>query len=159
MDKKTLLDRIEVLIKPVITSEGMELVDLEFKKEGKHWYLRIFIDKPGGVSLDDCQNISHQLGVLLDVEEVINQHYILEVSSPGLDRPLKKEEDYHRFAGRLVKITTSISIKGRKRFIGRLEGLEDEVVKLRLERGGMVSIPFESINKAQLEVEFLWIMN
>ena len=154
VERGDLLERIERLVKPVINSEGMDLLDLEFKKERKNWYLRLFIDKPGGVTLDDCQNISYQVGELLDIEEVINQQYILEVSSPGLDRPLKKEEDYYRFTGRLVKLTTSTPIMARRKFTGWLKGLEGERVKLQLSSGETISIPLSAITKAQLEVEF-----
>src|SRR3990167_9137109 len=95
---------VENLVKPIVESEGMELVDVEYKKEGKTWYLRIFIDKNAGVTLDDCQNISYQIEKLLDVEDIISDSYTLEVSSPGIERPLKKISDYNRFKNRLVKI-------------------------------------------------------
>jgi ribosome maturation factor RimP len=152
--KGDLLDRIERLAKPLIESEGMDLVDLQFKREGNRWYLRLFIDKPGGISLDDCQNISYQIGELLDIEEVIDKRYILEVSSPGLDRPLKREEDYQRFVGRLVKLTTSLPIMGKRVFVGRLRDLENKKVKIQLNSGETLFIPFASIAKARLEVEF-----
>lgn len=151
--KGNLLERIEKLARPVIDSEGMELVDLEFKREGKNWYLRLFIDKPGGINLDDCQNISHQVAELFDIEEVITHRYILEVSSPGLTRSLKRAEDYQRFAGRLIKLTTLTPIKGRRKFIGQLKGLDGETVKLEMNNGETIFIPLSAITKAHLEVE------
>ena len=95
---------VENLVKPLVESEKMELVDVEYRKEGKAWYLRIFIDKDGGVKIDDCQNISYQIEKLLDVEDIIPHSYTLEVSSPGIERPLKKFKDYERFNGKLAKI-------------------------------------------------------
>jgi len=154
MDKRSILERIEALTRPILGAEGMELVDLEFKKEGKNWYLRVFIDKPGGVTLNDCQNVSNQLGVILDIEEIIDHRYILEVSSPGLDRPLKKIEDYYRFQGRLVRVNTSATIMGRKRFIGRIAEVDQEGIRLQLEHKERVFIPYGLITKARLEVEF-----
>ena len=92
----------ERLVMPIIQNENFELVDLEYKKEGSNWYLRIYIDKPGGITLDDCQKVSEQLGEELDREDPISENYFLEVSSPGLDRPLMKDSDFIRFAGEFV---------------------------------------------------------
>ena len=94
-----LLATIEALLMPILTDLGMELVDLEFKREGHSWFLRLFIDKPGGVTLDDCAEVSREVSALLEVEDPIEAPYRLEVSSPGIDRPLKKPADFDRFAG------------------------------------------------------------
>ncbi len=152
--KNEIINSVRTLVAPVVESEGMELVDIEFKKEGKTWYLRIFIDKPGGVTLLDCEKVSREVGVLLDIEDIIDRSYTLEVSSPGLDRPLKTKEDYLRFQGKLVKIKTFSSINGQKVFSGYLQGMRDDKVRIRTKSNQEIEIPYENISKSRLEVEF-----
>lgn len=144
---------------PILDSMGIELVDIEFGKVGRDAILRLFIDKDGGVMLDDCADVSRELSMILDVDDVIPVNYTLEVSSPGLDRPLKKQSDYERFAGRLIKVKTYEPFaddKGNKRktFLGTLDGLVDGVVKMTLAEGQTASIPLERVAKANLEFEF-----
>ncbi|MDD5287246.1 MAG: ribosome maturation factor RimP [Desulfuromonadaceae bacterium] len=144
---------------PILESMGVELVDIEFGRVGRDAVLRLFIDKDGGITLDDCADVSRELSLILDVEEVISCNYSLEVSSPGLDRPLKKQSDYERFAGRLIKVRTYEPLpddKGNKRktFLGKLDGLVDGVVKITLAEGQTASIPLERVAKANLEFEF-----
>ncbi|HWP49993.1 MAG TPA: ribosome maturation factor RimP [Candidatus Limnocylindrales bacterium] len=152
--KNEIINSVRTLVTPVVESEGMELVDIEFKKEGKIWYLRIFIDKPGGVTLLDCEKVSREVEVLLDIEDIIDRSYTLEVSSPGLDRPLKTKEDYLRFQGKLVKIKTFSSINGQKVFSGYLQGMQDDKVRIRTKSNQEIEIPYENISKSRLEVEF-----
>ena len=157
-----LLATIEALIMPILTDLGMELVDLEFKREGHSWFLRLFIDKPGGVTLDDCAEVSREVSALLEVEDPIEAPYRLEVSSPGIDRPLKKPADFDRFAGQLIKIKTrkllDPDVRGhqRKTFVGELCGLDGTLVRLRQtdRRGGEISIPLAEIDRANLEPKF-----
>jgi ribosome maturation factor RimP len=144
---------------PILESLGMELADVEFVRVGRDSVLRLFIDKEGGVTLDDCADVSRELSAILDVEDVIPGHYSLEVSSPGLDRPLKKPADYERFAGHLVKVRTYEAFPDdagnkRKTFIGRLTGLVDGNVAMKLSEGQSASIPLDKIAKANLEFEF-----
>jgi ribosome maturation factor RimP len=144
---------------PILDSMGIELVDIEFGKVGRDAVLRLFIDKDGGINLDDCADVSRELSLILDVEDVIPCNYSLEVSSPGLDRPLKKQSDYERFAGRLIKVRTYEPLpddKGNKRktFLGKLDGLVNGVVKMTLAEGQTASIPLERVAKANLEFEF-----
>jgi len=144
---------------PILESLGMELVDIEFVRAGRDSVLRLFIDKEGGVTLDDCADVSRELSAILDVEDVIPGHYSLEVSSPGLDRPLKKPADYERFVGRLVKVRTYEALPDdagnkRKTFIGQLLGLVDGNVAMKLSEGQSASIPLEKVAKANLEYEF-----
>ncbi len=144
---------------PILVSMGLELVDIEFGRvSGSNAVLRLFIDKDGGVTLDDCAGVSRELSLILDVEDVIACNYTLEVSSPGLDRPLKKQSDYDRFVGRLIKVRTyqpflDDSGNKRKTFLGKLEGLVDGIVKMTLNEGQSASIPIERIAKANLEFE------
>jgi ribosome maturation factor RimP len=154
-DTCTLVTRIA---QPILESLGLELVDIEFGRVGHSAVLRIFIDKEGGVMLDDCAEFSRELSMILDVDDVIACNYTLEVSSPGLERPLKKQADYDRFIGRLVKVRTyqpyqDDSGNKRKTFLGRLEGLVDGVVKLKLTEGQAASIPIDRVAKANLEYE------
>lgn len=157
-----LLTKVEALILPILNDLGMELVDLEFKREGRSWALRLFIDKPGGVTLDDCAEVNREFGAVLEVEDPIEYAYRLEVSSPGIDRPLKKPADFGRFAGQMVKIKTRTLLdpdeRGhrRKTFLGELLGLADGSVRLRQtdRRGGEIAIPLEEIDKANLEPVF-----
>jgi len=151
--------RVETLLQPIIDAMGLELVELEFKKVGRSYLLRVFIDKPDGVNLDDCAEVSRELSVQLDVEDCIASRYTLEVSSPGLDRPLKKEQDFIRYQGRLAVVKTTELLtdeKGslRKTFLGFIEGVEDGVVTIRLKEGPQARIPWDKIAKAHLEFEF-----
>lgn len=146
------------IAQPILDSMGIELVDIEFGRVGRDAVLRLFIDKEGGIMLDDCADVSRELSLVLDVEDVIACNYSLEVSSPGLDRPLKKPSDYQRFSGRLIKVRTYeplLDDKGNKRktFIGKLDGLVDGVVKMTLKEGQTASIPLERVAKANLEFE------
>jgi ribosome maturation factor RimP len=157
-----ILATIKSLVLPVLTGFGIELVDLEFRREGRDWLLRLFIDKPGGVTLDDCADVSRELSAILEVEDPIESSYRLEVSSPGLDRPLKTPEDFVRFAGQMVRIKTRSLLdpdqRGhcRKTFVGELLGLDDTQLKLRLvdKRGGIATLHLDDIEKANLEPSF-----
>ena len=130
-----------------------ELVDVEFVKEGPHWVLRIFLDRPDGIDIEDCQEVSTALSQRLDDEDPIPQAYSLEVSSPGLERPLKKIEDFQRFSGERVQIKTYRAEAGRKKFIGVLLGLADDNVELELD-DEKITIPWDNIAKANLFPEF-----
>jgi ribosome maturation factor RimP len=155
-----LVEKIKALVAPIVAGAELELVDAEFKHEGQTHVLRIFIDKPGGVTLDDCQAISRECEVVLDVEDIIHTQYMLEVSSPGLDRPLRTREDYRRFTDRLVKLKTYRPVQGRKKFLGYLQGVTEEtpaepcVVILRMKNDEELRIPYDMIASARLEVEF-----
>jgi len=158
VSKENTCSAIRSIALPILESMAIELVDIEFGRVGRDAVLRLFIDKEGGVMLDDCANVSRELSAILDVEEVIASAYTLEVSSPGLDRPLKTQGDYDRFAGRLIKIRTyqpqpDDSGNKRKTFLGTLIGLVDGVVKMTLAEGQTASIPLERVAKANLEFE------
>lgn len=158
MAQISVADRVTGIAEPLLASLGIELVELEYKRYGRTMVLRLFIDKPGGITLDDCADVSRELSQVLDVEDFIREHYTLEVSSPGLDRPLKKEDDYRRYMGRIVKIRTfellpDAAGNKRKTFLGTLSGLEDGVVKLQLTEGQAAELPLAKIAKANLEFE------
>ena len=148
------LERIREIAERVATSEGLELVDVEFKGSGPGSVLRIFLDKPGGITVGDCQSVSHQVGAILDVEDFISTSYTLEVSSPGLDRKLVKPADYQRFSGKLVKLALRGPRQGPRRYRGRLLGMEDNQVRIDTGDGQVVQVDYNDIEKANLVVEF-----
>ncbi|MEW5806754.1 MAG: ribosome maturation factor RimP [Acidobacteriota bacterium] len=145
------------LARKVVEAEGLELFHLELKQEGHRGILKVFIDKEEGVNINDCERVSHQLSTELDVENFIPFSYTLEVSSPGLDRPLFSEKDYARYAGKAARIRTHDAIDGQRNFKGRLKGFSDGIVTLEVDvRKGEtrdVQIPLSSIASARLEIE------
>ncbi len=148
------LRRFEKLVENVLAEDVFELVDLEESGGGR--VLRVFVDKPGGVSLADCARLSERLSERLDIEDFIPYRYTLEVSSPGLDRPLKRESDYERFQGRLARITTEPAIAGQNVHTGRILGLVQGaggMVKIEERPGQYLTIPLSQVKRARLEIE------
>ena len=141
------------LLEPVVTGMGYELVEIEYNPSTRHGVLKIYIDHEDGIQLDDCTDVSHQVSALLDVEDLIQGHYNLEVSSPGLDRPLTSIKDYQRFTGEIVKIKTGMAIDGRRNFKGRLCGIEGDEINIECD-GQQFYLPLASIEKARLVPEF-----
>ena len=137
------------LVEPVCDAEGLELVHMEYQMEPGGKVLRVYIDKPDGINIDDCAAISRQASDLLDIYIEGDHRYRLEVSSPGSNRPLTKQEDFNRFKDQLARIQTSRSIEGQKKFKGTLTGIKDGVVTLMVVEKS-VAIPFEDITKARL---------
>lgn len=125
--------RVEAYLLPVMEENGFELVDVEYVKEAGSWYLRAYIDKPGGFTVDDCEMVSRRLGDWLDQEDFIDESYILEVSSPGLGRPLKKEKDFKRSMGEQVEVRLYRALDGQKDFTGILSGYDGTTVTIRYE--------------------------
>jgi ribosome maturation factor RimP len=152
MAKVSVSQAVMDLIDPVLNIEELELVDVEYKKEGKNWVLRIFIDKVGGVTVADCQKVSHLTGDLIEVEETIITPYSLEVSSPGLDRVLKLEKDFLRFKGSQIRLHSLSPIDNRRKFIGILADFKDQTVFLELD-GKLLAIPLSQVGKANLVIE------
>ena len=124
--KKSIEAAIEELVSPIVDDKGFEIVDIEYVKEAGEYYLRIFLDKEGGISLNDCEAVSRELSEILDVKDPIKDNYFLEVSSPGLDRPLKKDKDFVRYQGRDVEIKLYKPLNGSKQFEGELVGLNED---------------------------------
>jgi len=156
-----LIGKIEVLLLPLFEELGLELVNIEYRREPHGWVLRFFLDKEGGITLDDCATASRQISSLLDVEDIIPTAYNLEVSSPGLERPLKKRADFERFTDHLVKIKTldAVDIDGsekrRKTISGRIIALEQDILVIRLQDPqNEVRIALSNIDTAHLVPEF-----
>ncbi|MBQ7476700.1 MAG: ribosome maturation factor RimP [Selenomonadaceae bacterium] len=141
--------RAEQMMSEILTGTDFELVDVEFVKE-KEWYLRIFVDKPAGVDLEDCKMLSEKLGDKLDKESVIDGPYILEVSSPGLDRVLKKDRDFLREAGKSVDVALYAPLDGQKNFTGILESRDEKFLYLQ----NFKPIPREKISQVRLHIDF-----
>lgn len=155
--KNSQLENIEQLIEPIASAEGLELVACEWSTELGRKSLRVYVDKPGGVQLADCEQLSHLLGPVLDVEEIIHEKYNLEVSSPGLNRPLKKLEDFKKFAGEKIRLITDVPLNNRSRFTGVLEGIEKENILINVD-GQSYKIPHSTLEKAHIEVNWDKIM-
>ena len=148
--------RVEEGIEKIVASEGLELVHVEYRRQGRGWLLRIDIDKEGGVMLADCELVSHQVSAFLDVEDVVPAEYELQVSSPGLDRKFYKESDYRKFIGRLVRVKTSKPIRGLHVIVGRLkefDGKQIVVTDPQVKRDPDYVVPLADIKETRLEVE------
>jgi ribosome maturation factor RimP len=148
-----LREKLLELLGPEVESLGYELVELESPAPGGGGVLRLYIDHEDGVGLEDCERVSHRVSGLLDVEDPIHGQYVLEVSSPGLDRPLRTEEHFRCQVGRLVKVVLAPGRPGRRRFKGRLMGTSDELIELEVD-GERVSLPLSEIESARLVPEF-----
>lgn len=151
---------IESLLAPLVEQEGAEIVDVHWRQEGSKWVLRLFLDKPAGVTLDDCAYFSDRVGAFLDEKNVISRSYVLEMSSPGLDRVIKKDKDFERFSGRPVKLRLKIAEAGQRKFSGILKGLADGKVCVevagalkRFERAGVDEIRLDDSAELDLPKE------
>lgn len=148
--------RVEEEIERIVSSEGLELVHVEYKKQGRGWLLRVDIDKDGGVTLEHCELVSHQLSAFLDVEDVVPGEYELQVSSPGLDRKFYRESDYRKFIGRLVRVRTANAIRGLHVIVGHLkeyDGQQIVVTDPAMKKDADYVIPMADIKETRLEVE------
>jgi ribosome maturation factor RimP len=149
----SLIESIRELTEPVILSQGLELVDIEFFSEPRGWVLRFYIDKEGGVTLEHCRRLSEQLGDVIDIKEIIPHRYILEVSSPGLNRVLKKEKDFLRYRGEIIKVKVAEPIDGRKHFQGTLVGCKEGNIVVDIDAQQYL-IPIALISKANISYQF-----
>jgi ribosome maturation factor RimP len=158
MAKDDISGKVSEMIQPYLKENSLDLYKVEYKKEGPEWVLRVFLDKPADagseyVSIEECEAATRYLSDLLDENDIIERSYNLEVSSPGLDRELIKDEDFVRFAGRLVEVRTYGQIDGRKEFTGSLVGKTDGAVTIE-EDGKEISIPADKISKINLAIVF-----
>ena len=141
--------RVEALLREAVEEEGFELVGVEMAQTGRNPVLRLYVDRPGGVTISDCAYVSRRVGVLLEVEDFIPGSYTLEVSSPGLERPLFREADYRRFQGKEIKLQAVEKIEGRRNFTGRIQDISNGVIQLECE-GQTFSVPLDRVRKANL---------
>ncbi|WDL97345.1 ribosome maturation factor RimP [Alicyclobacillus sp. ALC3] len=157
MPKERVVDIVEQLTLPILEAHELELVDVEYKKEGGSWFLRVFIDKPGGVDIDDCSKVSEQLSDRLDEVDPIPTAYFLEVSSPGAERPLKKPADFERAVGSYVHVSLYQPLDGQKAFEGVLLSYGADGAELEVREKGVrkhVHIPVDAVASARLAIEF-----
>ncbi|MDX6768423.1 MAG: ribosome maturation factor RimP [Elusimicrobiota bacterium] len=146
MDAKEL----EALLTPLVEQDGGEVVDMQWRREGHRWMLRLFLDKPKGLTLDDCEYFSNRVGAFLDEKDCITESYVLEVSSPGLDRVVKKDKDFARFAGKPVKVKLKLPDNGQRRFAGVLKGLQDGKVAVQV-GDQLKAWPREGVEEVRLD--------
>jgi len=157
MIPKEIVERVQTIIDPILSQEGLELVDIEYRRESKAWVLRLYLDKEGGITLDDCTRISREVGRNLDIEDFIQIPYTLEVSSPGLTRSLKTKKDFIKNFHRLIKVKTFDPIDNRRNFKGKLLGISENKIEIESDRG-IFEIPLTNVAKANLEIDqdVLW---
>lgn len=145
MARKSYESRTEELIMPIIEDQHFELVDIEWVKEGPTWYLRVYIDKEGGITVDDCEIVSRAFGDILDEKDFISENYIFEVSSPGLDRPLKKEKDFRRSIGKMVEVKLYKALNKQKEFAGSLKAYHGDSITVELEDKSEIEFKLKDI--------------
>ena len=150
---KEIMDRVHAMVNPIFSSEGMELVEVEYRREARGWVLRLYVDKEGGVTLDDCTRVSQEVGRILDMEDFISIPYTLEVSSPGLTRTLKSEKDFIKYRNRLIKVKTLDPIENRRQFKGKLLGINENRIEIAMNQE-VLQIPLSNVAKANLEIDF-----
>lgn len=149
VEKKEFVNELKSMIEPVVNSEGVELLDLEFRRERQGYVLRVFIDHPDGITIQDCSRVSQTLSDFLDVADPIHHAYNLEVSSPGLDRPLRKPSHFAKYVNSIIIVKTTSPVSHRKNFKGFLRAVSDDEITIECD-GGSFTIPIESIDKANL---------
>lgn len=147
-----ILTDIEALVTPILSAEQVELVDLTYQKTHSGWTLSLYLDKPGGITLDDCERWSRELGNVVETANILNHGYVLEVSSPGLDRALRKSSDFEKFAGQRVHAKLFAPINGQKNFHGTLLGADEENIRIHLEdQKRDVELPRSQVAKCRLD--------
>ncbi len=152
--RKSYEEKTEAILLPILEKNGFELWDVEYVKEGGIWYLRAYIDKPGGIMVDDCENVSRELSDLLDEKDFIDEAYILEVSSPGLGRALKKERDFEKSLGKEVEVRTYRMLEGKKEFRGILKGYDKDTVTIETDNAQIQTFEKKEIALIQLAFDF-----
>jgi ribosome maturation factor RimP len=150
--QEEIIERVTCAVEPILRESALDLVDVEFRPSGRRWLLRIYMEKAGGVSIGDCEQVSRELSRVLDVEDIIDHPYVLEVSSPGLTRALKKRVDFERSKGKSCRIITASAIDGMNEFRGEIVDVLGDEVEVRGERA-VYRIPLGEIKKAHLEFE------
>lgn len=146
--------KTEALIQPIVDEKGFELVDVDYVKEGSNWYLRAYVDKPGGITINDLEAVSRQLSDKLDEEDFISDAYILEVSSPGLGRPLKKDKDFVRNIGKEIEIHLYRAIDGQKQYVGFLKSYDKETIIIENEDGSETVIDRVNVSLVREYIDF-----
>ena len=147
------IKEVTALIEPILDEMEIELVDIEFLSEQSRWILRIYVDESGGITLDDCARVSREIGDLIEVKDIFDQGYVLEVSSPGLNRRLKKEKDFERAVGKNIKIRMATPLEGQQNFRGSLQSFQDGILCLSV-KDDLILLPYGDVEKANLVYDF-----
>ena len=150
-----IIDKVERFLEGLLPSMDLELFDIQFRREGHGWVLRVFVDNTdmdSGVSLQNCTDVSRELGQHLDVEDIIDHAYNLEVSSPGLERPLRSTEDFQRYCGKNAKVKLHEAVEDQKTFEGAIDTVIDGTICMKLNDGESINFSYEMINKARLAI-------
>jgi ribosome maturation factor RimP len=148
-----MIDKIKEIIEPILQEEQVELVEIILRREAGRQVLRLLVDKDNGIQMLDCVRLNKKISQVLDQADIIQESYVIEVDSPGIDRLFKTKRDYERAMGRLVRVTLNEKISDKKEYIARLEEVSDAGVKIDVEKKGIIEIPFEKIVRAREEVE------
>ena len=149
-----MIDKITETIKPLLEEEKIELIEAIYRREAGRQVLRLLVDTETGITLGDCTKLNGKISQVLDESGVITESYVLEIDSPGIDRPFKVKRDYERAKGRLVRVTLNEAILDKKEYIGRLEEISNDSIKIDVKKKGIIDIPFTKITRARQEVEF-----
>jgi len=149
-----MIDKIREIIEPIIQEENAELVEIAYRREAGSQVLRLLVDKEGGIQLSDCARLNERIGRVLDEANIIQESYVIEVDSPGIDRPFKTKRDYERAIGRLVRVTLNERILDKKEYIARLQDVSETGIKIDVKKKGIIEIPFEKIVRTREEIEF-----
>jgi len=149
-----MIDKLKEIIQPVLQEEDTELVEVIYRREGGRQVLRLLVDKEGGIALSDCVRLNERISCVLEEKNVITESYVLEVDSPGVDRPFKTKRDYERAKGRMVRVTLNEARFDKKEHIARLKDVLNDSIKIDVKEKGIIEIPFEKIQRARQEVEF-----
>jgi len=149
-----MIDKIKEAIEPILKEEQVELVEVIFRREAGKQVLRLLVDKEVGIQMADCVRLNQRIGQILDEADIIQENYIIEVDSPGIDRLFETKRDYERAIGRLVRVTLNEKIQDKKEYIARLKEVSDRGVKIDVKKKGVIEIPFEKIVRAREEIEF-----
>jgi len=147
------IKEVTALIEPILDEMEIELVDIEYLSEQGRWILRIYVDESGGITLDDCARVSREIGDLIEVKDIFDQGYVLEVSSPGLNRRLKKEKDFERAVGKNIKIRMATPLEGQQNFRGNLQSFQDGILCLSV-KDDLILLPYGDVEKANLVYDF-----
>jgi len=153
MENQAVTDRVKELITPLLEEEGVELVELCFRRVGNRMFLRALLDKAGGITLDECAVISGKIGAILNEDDAIATSYVLEVSSPGLDRPLVTNEDFRRLIGKEIELFLKSAFNDKVHYLGTLRTASEDTLSIETE-SGLIDIPFEAVNKGRLQIGF-----
>jgi ribosome maturation factor RimP len=154
MGRNTVPEAVSRLVEPVAREHGLELVDVEFRPQGRRSVLRLILDRDGGVGLDDLSDVSREVSDLLDVHDVVPGVYVLECSSPGINRPLRCADDFARFVGKAVRVKTHVPIAGGRNFLGRLAAASPSAIEIEDPSHGLVTVPLGDIERANYEHDF-----